>query len=210
MQLIRYYLFSISIGLSLIIAQSLFSQTIVNTEKLAGQTKKGFNASLEYNFDFEQGNSDLLEFAGKSLLGYGGNMQSIKFITGVRYLSEDNNELIYRNFIHLRHNYYLTKNIRSFLFYQLQRNNSLLMKRRQLFGAGLRKKITLIDSIMFDAGSGLMYEMERLNQRDTVSNHPAHLSTCRMANILSIRYNVKSYFSILNTLYYQPLSLIHI
>ncbi|MEJ2544636.1 MAG: DUF481 domain-containing protein [Calditrichaceae bacterium] len=196
--------FNILFVLSFIISNSIHGQTIVNTEKLAGQTAKGFNAGLEFNFDFEQGNSDLIELSGNSLLGYRKNNQSIKFMTGVRYLSEEDNELIFRNFIHLRHNYYITKSIRSFAFYQLQKNNSLLLKRRQLFGAGLRKVFTIMDSLNIDAGSGLMYEMEKFNKRDILNNENASQSSYRMANILSIRYKIKSNISILNTLYFQP------
>ena len=200
----RYITFIFSITFLFIITNTVPGQTIVNTEKLAGQTDKGFTASLEFNFDFEKGNSDLIELDGKTLLGYGGDKQSIKFMTGLRYLSEDNNELIYRNFIHFRHNFYVAENIRSFFFYQLQKNNSLLLKRRQLIGAGMRKVFKIADSLKIDMGSGLMYEMQKLNQPDTVNNEKADQSAYRMANIISIVYRVKSYISILNTVYFQP------
>lgn len=204
LRFMRYNICILLVAISFTFTHSLFSQTIVNTEKLAAQTEKGLNAGLEFNFDFEQGNSDLIELDGKTLLGYGGDMQSIKFMTGVRYLSEDNNELIYRNFIHLRHNYYLTKNIRSFTFYQLQKNNSLLMKRRQLYGTGLRKELTVADSLKIDAGSGLMYEIEKLSHPDTINNEKAYQTVYRMANIISLTYQTESNIFILNTIYFQP------
>lgn len=182
----------------------IHSQTIVNTEKLLNIAKKGGTAGVELNFDYEQGNSDIVEINGKSLLGYGNETQSMRLMAGLRYLSKDKNRLIYRNFIHLRHNYNFTESIRSFSFYQLQRNNSLLLKRRQLLGAGFRKVFKFADSLKFDVGSGLMYENEILSQADTVNNESKDQSTYRMTNIVTFFYLMKPYLSILNALYFQP------
>jgi hypothetical protein len=188
----------------MVFLNTVSGQIIVNTEKLANQAGKGLNAGLEFNFDYEQGNSDVIEFNGKALVGTGNDKQSIKLLTGLRYLSEDNNELIYRNFIHLRHNYNFTTSVRSFSFYQLQRNNSLLLKRRQLFGAGIRKVIQFADSLKIDVGSGLIYEMEKLNSPDTINNEKASQSCYRMANIMSIVYQLKSYMFMVDAVYFQP------
>ena len=204
LRFMRYNICILLVAIPFTFTHSLFSQTIVNTEKLASQAEKGYNAGLEFNFDVEQGNSDLIELDGKTLLGYGNDRHLINFMTGLRYLSENENELIYRNFIHLRHNFYFTKTIRSFSFYQLQRNNSLLMKRRQLIGIGVRKVARIIDSLKIDMGSGIMYEMEKLNQPDTVNNEKANQTGYRMANIISLVYQTQSHISILNTIYLQP------
>lgn len=165
---------------------------------------KGTNLGMEIIFDYEQGNSDVIEIDGKSLIGYKGNKHSINFLTGIRYLSEDDSKLIYRTFIHLRHNYYLKYGLRSFTFYQLQSNNALLLKRRQLIGAGIRKVFQFADSLKIDIGSGLIYEMEKLNNPDTVHNEKASQSYYRMANIMSIIYQLKSYMAIVNAVYFQP------
>ena len=163
----------IILNLLFLIINSVHSQTIVNTEKLATLSQRGFTTGFEFNFDFEEGNSDIIELNGKSIIGYENEIHSLKLLAGLKYLSKNNKKLIHRNFIHLRYNYFLTSTIRSFSFYQLQRNNSLLLKRRQLFGSGMRKVFNLADSLKIDVGSGLMYEMETLNQADTINNEKA-------------------------------------
>ena len=182
----------------------LNGQTIVNTENLTSQTTKGFNLGMEINFDLEKGNADVMEIDGKSLIGYENDHQSIYLLTGVKYLSESNNEVISRKFIHLRHNYFFTRDIRSFSFYQLQRNNTLLLKRRQLFGGGLRKIFKLADSLSIDFGTGLMYEMETLNKRDTVNHEGSDKSAARLANVASIVYKLSGNLSLKDALYLQP------
>jgi putative salt-induced outer membrane protein YdiY len=200
----RHNYFFIYVLLFFVFISETGAQTIVNTEKLTRQTKKGVNFGLDINFDIEKGNSDVIQFEGNSIAGYENKNQAINLLTGLKYLSEDTNELIYRNFIHLRHNYFFTPKIRSFAFYQLQRNNSLLLNRRQLFGGGLRKIFTAADSLKIDFGSGIMYEMEKLSERDTIHNEGINQAVFRMANVMSIIYRLKSGLSISDALYFQP------
>ncbi len=49
-----------------------------------------------------------------------------------------------------------------------------------------------------------MYEMEKLHNPDTLNNEKANQSYYRMANIMSIIYQLKSYMAIVNALYFQP------
>jgi len=140
--------------LLMFMASFVFGQTVVNTEKLA---TLGSNA-IELNFDFEEGNSSLNQLDAKTIfICKLGDYQRIKFLSGVEYLSEDHVELTNRYFIHMRHNYLITRSIRTFTFYQLQSNNDLLLKGRQLVGSGIRK-VFHIDSHLF-----MDYPMHRLS-----------------------------------------------
>jgi hypothetical protein len=49
-----------------------------------------------------------------------------------------------------------------------------------------------------------MYEMEKLNRADPTNNGKTDQSAYRMANIISIVYQLKSYVSLINALYFQP------
>jgi len=191
-------------GVILMIPLLLQSQIIINTEKLCAYGNRGSFAGAELSFDIEKGNSDILDVDGKSIICLDKNGHTTRLLLGLDYLEEDNHTLKMRHFIHLRHNYLFQKHFRTFAFYQIQRNKSLLLKRRQLIGGGLRTMIGSPDSMKIDLGTGLMVEKEELNADKIEAGKEATSFTWRMANVMTTVWRLKSSVSWINSIYLQP------
>lgn len=192
------------IGVTGFLMLPLMSKTIVNTEKLSVYAQKDNLAGLELNFNIEKGNSNIASIDGMTFLFFEKGRQTIKLVTGWEYLSEEQDDIIERHFLQLRHNYFLGSGFRIFSFYQIQRNKSLLLKRRQLAGAGLRKIFSPFDSLKIDAGTGLMIENEHLDIHKISSNEKTEQVTYRMANVMTMLYKFQSQLSFINSTFIQP------
>lgn len=186
------------------VIKPLMPKTIVNTEKLSVYAEQDHLAGIEMNVDIEKGNSNISSFDGTTFLFYEKKNHMIKLVAGWEYLSEEYNDIIERYFLQLRYNYLLGSGFRTFSFYQIQRNKSLLLKRRQLLGTGLRKILSPFDSLKIDAGTGVMIENEFLDIHKISSNEKTEQMTCRISNVVTVLYKLESQFSILNSTFLQP------
>ncbi len=130
----------------------------------------------------------------------------IRVVGGFNYLNSSGETITSDIFSQLRYNHIFTSRLQSFTFYQIQKNEILLVKRRELAGAGLRIALVQKDSsrIRLDAGIGGMYENELLKDSPEVTAGGTAQGYFRMADFLSFRY-VRSNFRIVDVMYYQPL-----
>lgn len=187
-----------------IISFNVKSQTIINTEKLISQEDSGFVFSSINNLSIESGNSSLQQIDGSLMFGFAGNKNVLRVFGNYKFLFNNNENLISRTAAQIRHNYLLKNEFRTFAFYQAQNNSSLILKRRQLFGGGLRRIFTLTDSLSLDFGSGVFYENEVLDSEKLSAGETQDCNTYRMANVLSLRFIKLKNISLINTVYFQP------
>ncbi|PAU94809.1 hypothetical protein CK503_04875 [Aliifodinibius salipaludis] len=180
------------------------SQTIVNVEKLQAQAKPGWFAGLSADFDLEKGNSEVLEIEGQSIIGYEQRRHAIKLFTGLRFLSEDQNTITSRSFLQLRYNYIFNNRYRTFSFYQYQQNKDLILKSRQLIGAGLRRKFGTAETLDLHLGAGLMYEDEKLDEEQLFPDEASNTNVLRLNAIAFFSHQIGTNSTLLNSTYYQP------
>lgn len=183
------------------------SQTLINTEKIAFLEDKNYVVGAELKYAGSYGNLDIQQFSSSFLFGYKIKSHHLfRAMGGFEFLSKDNSELKNAAFTQLRYNYIFSSKIRSFHFYQLQSNKTVLLNKRELYGSGLRISFFNKDSskVSFNLGLGLMYENEFLDKRWIGVNDIPNTSLFRMADFVSIKYSINKKIELLNVLYYQP------
>ena len=144
------------------------SQTLINTEKISFLEDKNYVVGAELEYAGSYGNLDIQQFSSRFLFGYKIKTHHLfRAMGGFEFLSKDNKDLNKAAFTQLRYNYIFSSRIRSFHFYQVQSNNTVLLNKRELFGSGVRISFFNKDSskVSFNVGLGLMYENEFLDER---------------------------------------------
>ena len=131
---------------------------ILNTLRGWADPKDGLSIEMNVRLSYKKGNSNSLRFTARA---------SGQFITGAnRFLfmisddlqSKDGEKSTEDFKIHLRHNYRLTSLFSSIIFVQNQYNPFKRLKRRSLFGAGVRADIFRISNCQGALGASLMLE----------------------------------------------------
>jgi hypothetical protein len=183
---------------------SIYSQDIINTEKYEFNLNKKLNFGTSLNFNAERGNTYLNEMDAEVMGSYTLNRNIFRTIAGFNYL-ESKTEMLKENYyLQLRYNRVLGPYFQTFSFYQLQRNDILLVNKRELLGSGIRIVFFPEDTAIFkcDIGIGAMYENEVLNLSPEESE-PEHREYFRMSDFVSLQFHHKR-IRIVNVLYYQP------
>ena len=189
--------------LLLLISTLSFSQTIINAERLTDTTKTNIY-SLAFSYSGTSGNlqtSNLIISPTFILLK---QKDEYKIFGSYSFQSVSGNALQKSGFFHLRHNYKLTGRLKTFEFFQLQNNDVLLLKKRTLFGAGLRYALVKKDSLKLDMELGLMREIENLNKNALNINEPRTEKSYRITSVSSFRWSLNKSVAITNVIYYQP------
>jgi len=186
------------------ITQLSFSQAIVNTEKIFGDEKEKFYLGIEFSIKGKRGNTNVFELDENFSIGCRVGNNWFRLIGGNKLLSQKDVDLINYAFIQIRYNYFFSKRIRTFHFFQLQSNKAILLKRRSLVGSGLRFSIFRSDSFIFDIGTGLMYEEEFLNEEFLQVTEPSVTKLFRLTNILVLKYQLNERLTFVNINYFQP------
>ncbi|HYW97355.1 MAG TPA: DUF481 domain-containing protein [Bacteroidales bacterium] len=181
-------------------------QGILNTEKYGQNLGKAFLVAGTFGYEGARGNSNLNKTDFELLTSYHINSHVFRLVGGFNYLNSSGKVITSNIYSQLRYNHVFTNRLQSFTFYQVQKNDILLVKRRELLGAGLRIALVRKDSsrISFDAGIGGMYENELLNRPDSITEQVSANNYFRMSDFLSFRYKHKN-IVIVNVMYVQPL-----
>lgn len=185
-----------------------FSNTLraqVNTEALRKQFMNDtITNSLSASYQIADGNS---EYVGLSI-GYRLDCLYDRFYsflnTSLEYKRAKDKSIVDKGFAHLRIGYNINKLFGVETFYQKEFNKFILLKDRNLIGAGLRLRVDKIildtskNNFEFIIGSGIMAENEILSL-DTDSSTNA----IRTTNYFNLHYNISNTVSFSTILYYQ-------
>jgi len=180
------------------------AQTIINAEKCFEPTDTTF-FTLSVDYEGNRGNSMLDELDAASAYGISFKRNVFKLIGGYSTLIEDKSTILNGGYLQLRHNYSLNDALlRSFIFYQIQFNDVLLLSRRELLGLGLRGHILAKGDDFLDIGTGVMYELEQLDDALLEPSEETTSKLARMTNLLSGHLTLSERINITNVIYYQP------
>ncbi len=181
-------------------------QGILNTEKYDLNKTQAFTLAGTFAFEGARGNSNLNKTDLEVITGYHSGNHIFKLVGGFNYLNSSGSVITSNIFSQLRYNHIFTSRLQSFTFYQLQKNDILLVKKRELVGAGLRISLVKDDSAYFNVSIGLggMYENEQLKNAEDNQKADRAEGYFRLADYLSLQYRVKT-VKIVDVLYFQPL-----
>ena len=193
----------------LIIVNSNFAQTIVNTEKLFSENDNhGLVFASELYGNAISGNADvfLLEYSANA--AYQKNKTTMLLLSGGEYISEDKELVSNSLFGQFRFIRSLGEKQSLYSYYQIQRNEVLLLNRRQLLGLGYKVDLIKIqkDSIRdFKLSMSLsaMQEEEVLDRNSIAITDVAYKNLTRAVFNTTIGTSITEDFSIVNTMYYQ-------
>jgi putative salt-induced outer membrane protein YdiY len=181
-------------------------QGILNTEKYEQNLNKSYNIAGKFGYEGARGNTVLDKADFEFMTMYHYRRHILRLVGGFNYLNNSGSVITNSVYSQLRYNHVFTEDLQSFTFYQVQKNEILLVRRRELLGAGLRIALVRADSslIKLDAGIGGMYENELLNSPVLDNMDMKAENYFRMTDFLSCRYRYKN-VRIIDVLYYQPL-----
>lgn len=185
------------------------SQTIVNTEKLfASDTLSGFSFASELYGNVISGNAEvfLLEYSANGF--YRKRKNDFYLLSGGEYISESKaivSNAVFGQFRYVRN---ISRNGGIFGFYQLQKNEILLLRRRQLAGLGYKHKLITVkkdtaEVFGFVLSAGVMQEEELLNAGDVGPEDIIYKNLTRVSLSSVISIQLAENISLLNTTYYQ-------
>jgi len=185
----------------------LSSQTLVNTEKFEFLNDKKYSLGAELTYDGSFGNSDVHELSSSLFFGYKFKKKNLlRLMGGLVFLSEEKEEIQNDGYLQLRYNYIISPIFRTFHFYQIQHNITILLERRDLLGSGIRITVFPKDSTLVKmyVGIGAMYETEKLLPDMIGPDDKVNSYLFRMANYFSFRYDITPRIKLLDIVYYQP------
>ena len=119
--------------------------------------------TLAFSFDSKSGNTEYTDLDLAGAVGYRGKRNWIRLYPTYNLRRSGGDTKAHARSVHLRHSHFFTPRTRSFVFVQLQADESPDITRRFLVGAGLRRSLILLeDGNGLDLGLGVMHENERV------------------------------------------------
>ncbi len=179
-------------------------QTILNTERFQLQEVTGPHLSADVALSLKRGNAEVLDLSSSGMLGTLVGRHWPRLIFGGRYLSDEEDSILDDQFVQLRYSYVLSPDTRTFHFVQIQKNQTLLLRSRWLFGGGIRKTVFETSRVSVSLGTGLMGEWERLDTDRLGADDSSHGNAVRAANLAVLSWSAPTGARILNILYVQP------
>lgn len=189
--------------LLLLLAPAALAQ--VNTERMRiGDGGDGFHTTAAADFTVRSGNADVLDLGLAGRVDYRTG-RFATFLTGSTQFSEaEDRVFLNRAFAHLRGTLTLPGQewVRPEVFLQTERDESTLLTRRYLAGAGLRFELLADTALAASFGSTPMLEYELLD-RDRVPVDP-ETTVGRWSNYLVLKVALTDIVTFVNTVYVQP------
>ncbi len=176
--------------LFLFISTLSFSQTIINAERLIDTTKTDIY-SLAFSYSGKSGNLQTSNLTASPTFILLKPKNEYKIFGSYSFQSVSGDVIQNSSFLHVRHNYKLAGRLKTFEFFQIQNNDVLLLKKRTVFGAGLRYALVKKDSIKLDMELGLMREIENLNKNALKINELYTEKTYRITSVSSFQMVIK-------------------
>ena len=176
----------------------------INTEAMRFESlNNGIYNTIGMNLGFEQANIQQFDASSNYRMDYIKNDNHF-FITSNysnSYSKNKNKPVVkYANkgFIHLRFTKKIIKKLSLENYAQIGFNDFLEMKRRSLFGIGIRRKIDLSQSLDFYFGSSLMKEIENYNFINEKNK-----DLYRLSNYYTFKFKFGNDIIFGNTIYHQ-------
>ena len=183
-------------------------QSIINTEKMFKDSKEGLGISSKLSGNSIQGNASVLFLNFSLNFSYKKEKHYLRLLSGGSNITKDNEWVSNNLFSQFRYNYLINDKTKLFAFSQLQSNAILLLERRFLVGAGLRKSVLNFSkdttrNFKIDLSAGLMQEEELLNTDNLQLNEKFYTNYTRMIFSLVSVLDFKNKCTIVNTTYFQ-------
>jgi len=191
-----------------LISKMVFSQSIVNTEKLFTTNDEGLGVSSELNGSAISGNASVFLIEYSLNFSYKKDKNYFRLLSGGEYINEDKQMVSNSIFSQFRYNYFIDRKSRFFAFTQIQRNAILLLNSRFLAGGGYRRNLLDFkkDSTRrfeLDISAGIMQEEERLNEVDLMPYERSYTNYTRMIYSLVGVIDFNKKVTLVNTTYFQ-------
>ncbi len=170
--------------LLLVVPATGHGQAILNVERLTSEESTGFSGRVSATLSLKAGNTEIAQVGGSLGLGLRKEKHWTRGFAGLDWLQRGSEEILDNKYVHLRYNYLIKEGFRTFHFLQLQTNQNLFLKRRFLFGSGVRYRLVGGGEAGLDIGSGVMIETERLDPDKLSPEEESTTETLRMANLL--------------------------
>ncbi len=181
------------------------AQTILNVERFQMREVDGFHVGVTFSGSATFGNAEVINVRTEGIVGQRQGRHWPRVIFGGSYLRQRGREAILDNqFVQLRYSYELSPVWSTFHFVQLQRNQTLLLRERELIGSGLRAQVIRGERTQLDVGSGAMLEREVRDAERLAPGDAERLNTVRMATLGVLVHELPTGARVTGVLYHQP------
>lgn len=184
-------------------ASGLYSQTIINAERVDNDKDSSVFA-LALNYSGTRGNANTNQLGVAPVVILKKKKNEFKVFGGYNILSSGQSNILNSGYAHARHNYALSKTLKTLVFYQVQFNEVLQLNKREVFGSGLKLVVLGQDSIHLATTFGVMHEFELLDVNRLQTGETAKTNFFRGSFIGSFTWKVNKYLQVTDVLYYQP------
>lgn len=193
----KYLFFLLLIGLYF---SQGFAQIINIEKKRMGATEKGWNGNIDFNLKYTKNTKEIWEFGNKAAFQYHQNKSNFLFLTDIKLIRTDNQDLINKGYAHLRYNRAFKDSgaIAIEAFSQVQYNGVQKIVFRNLSGGGFRIKLLGNDTINLNLGIAAMYEYEETSLQEFHRN-------MRGSNYFSFNWKLHEKIRVQTINYFQPL-----
>lgn len=192
----------------MMLVSSGLSQSVINTEKLFKDNNDGLAFAAELTGSALAGNAQVFIVEFSLNTAYKKNKNQLLLLSGGEFIKEEQDLISNTFYGQVRYEYQVHDKGKLFAFYQLQRNEILLILRRQLLGVGYKHSLVNVqeDSLSkfkIDVSLGAMQEEELLDEKQLNSEEIAYTNYTRGISSLVVVWNPTSNFSVINTSYFQ-------
>lgn len=179
-------------------------QAILNVERLKNGASSGLAGRISSTISLKAGNTEIVQIGGSLGVGFLTGNHWVRGFAGLDRLRKGSEEILDNKYFHLRYNYMLREQLRTFHFLQLQTNQNLFLKRRMLLGTGIRYRLAGGEEAGLDVGGGFMLETERLDPDKLGPGEASNTEVLRMANLLAGSGPIGEGSKWTAVVYYQP------
>ena len=155
-----FHRFIAVVGTFLLLLTQASAQTIVNTETLLLEGEVPFQWTAGASGDFSAGNSDVVDLTLDGGCAWMSGKWRVKASAAWAKLAEDGEDIQSNAFGQLRILWGESSIVQPFLFVQTSQNNVFLMSQRNLWGAGVKRRVVNGRSLFLDVSLGAFAEHE--------------------------------------------------
>lgn len=176
----------------------------VNTERFrADAVEQGASGFVEGGLTFKDGNTELIEVGAGARVDYTGEVHQPFALVNATFGKAAGETFVNNAFGHLRWTAMWHRRVGSEVFGQVQHDQFTRLNLRVLGGAGVRGVLLRRQAVSLIAGTGAMFEHERLDL-DPGFAHPRETKTLRSTSYLTLSVQLGDITKLLITAFVQP------